>query len=113
MGREGIGLSFLDAMAQGMVVIAANDATMNEYISHGVNGYLFDIDVPKPIDFGDYGKVRDRSISDFAEGREEWLRSEPAIVDFIRKKPRRISYPINKGQLVDAWKAAKGMLRAK
>lgn len=39
---EGIGFSFLEAMARGQVVIAENNPTMNEYIVHGVNGLLYE-----------------------------------------------------------------------
>lgn len=94
--REGIGQSFLDAMAMGMVVIAPNDATMNEYIVNGENGYLYDPMRPKPIAFSDFDAVREKSIRSVAEGRKAWLDSEDSIIDFISKKPKRISYPINK-----------------
>jgi len=39
--KEGIGLSFL-SMAAGRVVVAPNFPTMNEYIIHTENGYLYD-----------------------------------------------------------------------
>ena len=39
--QEGIGMSFLEACALGKPVIGWNDATMNEYIDHGKNGFLF------------------------------------------------------------------------
>ena len=35
---EGIGLTFLEAMARGMVVLSPNSPTMNEYIINNVNG---------------------------------------------------------------------------
>lgn len=38
---EGIGMSFLEAMAMGRCVIAPDTATMNEYITDGVNGLLY------------------------------------------------------------------------
>jgi glycosyltransferase involved in cell wall biosynthesis len=38
---EGIGMSFLEAMAQGRCVIAPDHSTMNEYITDGVNGLLY------------------------------------------------------------------------
>jgi hypothetical protein len=38
---EGVGLSLLEAMAQGCAVFAYDAATMNEYIAHKSNGYLF------------------------------------------------------------------------
>ena len=40
--KEGVGISFLEAMSHGCVVIAANRPTMNEYITDGQNGLLFD-----------------------------------------------------------------------
>ena len=39
--QEGIGFSFLEAMAMGKIVLAHDDATMNEYIEDGKTGYLF------------------------------------------------------------------------
>lgn len=41
---EGIGFSFLEAMSRGQVVLAENQATMDEYIVHGVNGLLYEPD---------------------------------------------------------------------
>ena len=38
---EGIGHAFLEAMAEGMVVVANDAPTHSEYISHGLNGLLF------------------------------------------------------------------------
>ncbi|MCE7979645.1 MAG: glycosyltransferase [Caldilinea sp. CFX5] len=38
--HEGIGMVFLEALARGAAVFAFNAPTMNEYISHGSNGYL-------------------------------------------------------------------------
>ena len=35
---EGIGLTFLEAMASGMVVLSSNFPTMNEYIQNNING---------------------------------------------------------------------------
>jgi glycosyltransferase involved in cell wall biosynthesis len=37
---EGIGMVFLEALARGCAVFAADSATMNEYITHGEDGYL-------------------------------------------------------------------------
>lgn len=38
---EGVGMTFLEALASGCAVFAADAPTMNEYISHKANGYLF------------------------------------------------------------------------
>ena len=45
--QEGIGMSFLEALAIGHSIIAYNDSTMNEYIINGYNGYLFDNNTDK------------------------------------------------------------------
>ena len=38
---EGIGMSFLEAMANGRCVLAEDNTTMNEYIVHGKTGFLY------------------------------------------------------------------------
>jgi hypothetical protein len=38
---EGVGLSFIEAMAKGCAVFAHDAPTMSEYITHKTNGYLF------------------------------------------------------------------------
>ncbi len=38
---EGVGLTFLEAMASGCAVMGYDAPTMNEYITHGVDGFLF------------------------------------------------------------------------
>lgn len=38
---EGAGMTFLEALVRGSAVFAYNEATMNEYITSGENGYFF------------------------------------------------------------------------
>lgn len=40
-GCEGVGLTFIEAMSRGCAVFAHDGGTMNEYIRHRANGYLF------------------------------------------------------------------------
>lgn len=44
---EGVGITFLEAMARGCCVIAYDHPTMNEYIRHGENGLLFGAGNPR------------------------------------------------------------------
>lgn len=80
---EGIGMSFLDAMANGLAVVGANNPTMNEYITHGVNGYLFDLMHPKKLDLCDLQRVRERSLETCSVGYEKWERDKWSLIDFI------------------------------
>ena len=49
--REGIGMSVLEAMASGLCVVARDAPTMNEYISNGSNGLLYNRDRHAGLDF--------------------------------------------------------------
>ena len=42
--KEGVGMSFLEALARGAMVFATDQPTMNEYIVSRENGYLFPLD---------------------------------------------------------------------
>jgi glycosyltransferase involved in cell wall biosynthesis len=43
---EGIGMGYLEAMAMGLVVVAPDGPTMNEYIENGKNGIIFELKQP-------------------------------------------------------------------
>jgi hypothetical protein len=84
--REGIGFSFLDAMCQGLIVLGLNFATLNEYVVHGVNGFLITegesrrFDLPKNPE-----KIRRNSLHYMRKGRLAYVRHLPGLVDFIRQ----------------------------
>jgi len=90
--HEGIGLSFLEAMARGKVIIAANRPTMNEYMSNDVNGYLFDPENIKPINFHDADIVKVNSLRTIAEGYVKWLNDQDRIIDFIEASNKKNYY---------------------
>ncbi|HLK14975.1 MAG TPA: glycosyltransferase [Fimbriimonadaceae bacterium] len=80
---EGIGLSFLEAIARGAAVLAYDAPTMNEYMSHGVDGWLFGDGRVAPIDAGSISTVRAASYERALKGRDAWLRGEDAVLDFV------------------------------
>lgn len=47
---EGAGMTFIEAMSRGAAVLAYNASTMNEYIRHRQNGFLFNNLAPRRID---------------------------------------------------------------
>ncbi|RYF61212.1 MAG: glycosyltransferase [Comamonadaceae bacterium] len=81
--EEGIGQSFLEAMARGKCVVAPNHGTMNEYILPGVNGLLYDYRAPAPLDFSNVGRLGDCARDTVVAGHAQWLSAEEGIVDFI------------------------------
>lgn len=82
---EGIGFSFLEAMAFGMIVIAPNTPTHNEYIKNGINGYLYDPSKPKPIDFKDIEIVGKNVLDTVKQGYQKWIANKNDILEFIEK----------------------------
>ncbi len=82
---EGIGMSFLDAMANGLAVAGADNPTMNEYISDGQNGYLFDLMKPLPINLENLQQVREKSLESCQAGYEKWEKEKWSLIDFIEE----------------------------
>lgn len=80
---EGIGMSFLDAMATGKAVMAFDQPTMNEYIQDHQTGYLFSTQF-KTLDFSDLREVQARSYESILDGYEIYLKRLPMIVDFMQ-----------------------------
>jgi len=80
---EGIGQSFLEAMARGQCVVASNHGTMNEYILPGVNGLLYDPRNPRPLDFARATELGQQARIGAVEGRALWEQSETNLVRFI------------------------------
>jgi hypothetical protein len=84
---EGIGIASLEAMAAGRAVIAPDAATMNEYIRHQHNGYLYDADAPRPLALHDWRTVGRQAAADVAAWHEAWRASLPALIDFLDTWP--------------------------
>ncbi|WP_137124335.1 glycosyltransferase [Roseomonas sp. HF4] len=88
---EGIGMSFLEAMARGLCVAAPDAPTMNEYISHGGNGLLYAPGRLAPIDFAAAREIGARARESIARGRARWEAWLPALVEFIATPTARIA----------------------
>jgi len=87
--REGIGLSFLEAMARGMCVVGADLPTMNEYIFNGENGLLFDPERATSVDLTAFAECGRRARARVADGWQQWQASLPAMLQFIAEPTTR------------------------
>lgn len=88
---EGIGHSFIEAMALGHCVVAADRPTMNEYIRDGVNGLLYDPDRPRSLDFSRSRELGLAARASSAAGRKAWLDALPDIRRFLEEPARGFS----------------------
>jgi len=86
--HEGIGMSFLEAMAHGQIVIGPNNPTLNEYVANGSNGFLFGqgFGIPSgPQAFRDgLVQMSDRTLACVADGHVQWLRDADRLVEILR-----------------------------
>lgn len=82
---EGIGMSFLEAMAMGKAVIALNNPTMNEYIVNNQTGYLYDKNNPKPINFSNISNIRKNTHQYMKNGYKNWNKEKNKIIRLIKK----------------------------
>lgn len=84
---EGIGMSFLEAMAMGRCVIAPDNPTMNEYIKDGENGFLYDLNNPKPVDLSKIREIQKNTIKYIKDGFENWEKEKWEILKVLITKP--------------------------
>ncbi len=88
---EGIGMSFLEAMAAGLCVVAPDAPTMNEVISHGANGLLHAPGSRTGLDFTRAREIGARARDSVALGRARWEASLPALMEFLGTPTARLA----------------------
>lgn len=90
---EGIGMSFLEAMALGRCVIAPDNPTMNEYIQDGKNGFLYPWTLfkrshcaaPSSLTEADIREVQHNAYQSIVEGHKHWEEQKHLILDWIEE----------------------------
>jgi len=80
---EGIGMSFLEAMAMGRCVIAVNHPTMNEYIIDGENGLLYDYESPQIHNPDDVRRIQKNAHESIVKGYAAWERDKHKILEWL------------------------------
>jgi uncharacterized protein YkuJ len=88
---EGIGMTFLEAIARGKLVIAKNNPTMNEYIQNGYDGILFNKPERINLDKKKIDVMVKNSLKKCEEGYKKWQIQRLEIVDFFTKERVRVS----------------------
>jgi Glycosyl transferases group 1 len=91
---EGIGLSFLEAMSRGQIVVAPDRPTMNEYIRHRTTGVLYDLAHPS-IDFNPttklLGEMSRAAIVKTTIGYQQWKIDHDRLTSILVNDGRRWS----------------------
>ncbi len=97
---EGIGMSFLEAMAHGRCVIAPDETTFNEYIEDGRNGLLFRPACPRPLNRPEIRTIQKNAYEFIREGYREWKVRRNEIVPLFTIKASKDPEKIRKLETV-------------
>jgi len=88
---EGIGMSFIEALSRGMCVIACDNPTMNEYIIHGKNGLLYDLQNPKELDISNLDEICKNAVKIAKEDYDSWEKSKHKILIDLTKPDKKLT----------------------
>ncbi|NMW19099.1 MAG: glycosyltransferase [Chlorobiaceae bacterium] len=83
---EGIGMSMLEAFANGLLVIANDDAVHNEYVANWVNGILIRPDITNVFELN-IQEAKDLAYNGWfgsVNGYQEWLDTRMHLIEFIK-----------------------------
>ncbi len=83
--KEGIGMSFLEAMAMGRCVVAYNDTTMNEYIIHGSTGILFEENASVSLSEQQIQDIQNQTLEYMHTGYKKWSKDKLQICKWIQE----------------------------
>ena len=93
---EGIGMSFLEAMASGRCVIAPDYPTMNEYIKNGETGFLYNYKKPELLTILNVREIQKNTAEYIKLGYEKWEKEKYKIFDYIESEPVTNTELLNK-----------------
>lgn len=92
---EGIGMTMLEAFANGLLVIAHDESTHDEYVSNWINGILVHKDLSGEFALSP-SHARELAICGWhgaKAGYAEWLDQATSIVRFVRETPQPERHP--------------------
>lgn len=109
---EGIGMSFLEAMAFGRCVIAPNVPTMNEYIKDGETGILYNwnenspskCDTPIDLSSLNIQTIQENTHKYIANGYASWNKNKKLLLDWIFETPQPNKKELEKSAITYGWK---------
>lgn len=93
--QEGIGTSFLEAMARGQIVIAPDAPTMNEYVGHLSSGILYNQASPNDLPAlskSDIQRIGNGAFERTRLGHARWIKDLDRLNSIIVDDGRRWSY---------------------
>lgn len=91
---EGIGMALLEALSRGLVCVAYDAPTMNEYIVDGMNGYLMSKDLNRPVIINEPKNVSHNALHYTRKGRSNYENKSAFLREFLTKPSESPFHPI-------------------
>jgi len=89
---EGIGMSFIEALSKNLCIIACDNPTMNEYIAHEINGFLYNLNIAKELDLNHLFEIR-KNVKEYVQrGYNLWEKNKLNILHDINRQNNRINF---------------------
>ncbi len=91
---EGIGMSFLEAMARGQIVVAPDQPTMNEYVRHRTTGILYqfgDLNIDFKPTAATLSQISRAAILKITSGHKHWQLDQERLKSLLSNDGRRWS----------------------
>lgn len=89
--REGIGMSFLDAMTTGLIPVGFNHPTYNEYVVDGLNGFI--VGRQQQHVLSDLHPIALSMMHYLLKGRKNYLRRLKGLDTFMLRSVKMIEVP--------------------
>ncbi len=80
---EGIGQSFLEAMAMGRCVVAPDTPTANEYICHNETGLLYNPNKVRKLDLSNVRKIQRQCQKAMQQKRNKYLEEIDSVINWL------------------------------
>lgn len=82
---EGIGMSFIEALSKSMCIIACDNPTMNEYITHEINGFFYNLNEIEAVNLKYLFQIR-KNVKEYTlRGYNLWKKNKLNILHDINR----------------------------
>ena len=109
--KEGIGMSFLEAMAMGRCVAAADETTMNEIITHRINGYLLGNDSSR-LNKDEIRAIQSKALESISKTRDKWNQDANQLLLVLNRQTPGYGFALKKAMTLRFFRNPVKVIRA-
>ena len=104
-------MSFLEAMAMGRCVAAADETTMNEIITHRINGYLLGNDSSR-LNKDDIRAIQSKALESISKTRDKWNQDANQLLLLLNRQTPGYGFALKKAMTLRFFRNPVKVIRA-